>query len=270
MGIAAAPIHQAGPALARAVERAFTGRAAPVYELAMPASRTVAGVAMTVHGGGWVWVGPGTLRGCDMHVERWLSRGWATVNVDYRAGGHSITDVLAFHDAIRGWAGTRMPFGIVGVSAGGHLGLMTAAQRRGVNWVVGVGAPTDLVLLGGTTDADNVRRLARESFGASRAALRAASPVTHAPSIDAHVLLATSADDAVVPPAQVHAFVAARPERTSGMVLEGGPREFIHAGVSDAAFARFVRAEEQMLDDVGRASGGAMEDFGASQRRASS
>lgn len=245
--------RSAAAALDHAVAASFAGRAAPAYELLIPPGRAADGVAMLVHGGGWMWVGPDTLRGCDLHIGRWLDRGWATVNVDYRAGGDSLTDVLAFHDAIRGWAGTSTPMGIVGVSAGGHLGLMTAAKRPGIDWIVGVGAPTDLATLGGTPDAANVRAFAEQSFGTSTAALRAMSPVTHAHAIDAEVVLGSSAADSVVPVQQLHAFTTARPERTHGMVLDAGQREFIHAGVTDAAFARFVRAEDSMLERVQRA-----------------
>ena len=246
MGITWTSSESAAAALERSITAVFRGREAPAWELALPQSGPVRGVAMMVHGGGWTWVGPGTLRGCDMHVERWLQRGWATVNVDYRAGGQSLPDVLAFHDAIRGWAGMDTPMGILGVSAGGHLALMTAAQRN-VDWVVGVGAPTHLASLGGTEGANTVRAMAEQSFGSSAAALQAMSPTHHADAIRGQVLLAASAADDVVPPAQVPAFLTARPHDTVGMILEPGEQEFIHAGVSSSALAKFTSAEEAML-----------------------
>lgn len=233
-------------ALSRAIGAAFRGRKIPAWELALPRDGAIHGVAMMVHGGGWIWVGPGTLRGCDMHVERWLQRGWATVNVDYRAGSAALTDVLAFHDAIRGWAGTATPMGIVGVSAGGHLALMTAAQRP-VDWVVGVGAPTHLPTLGGTEGANAVRAMAEQSFGRSTSALRAMSPTQHAETISGQVLLGASAADEVIPPSQVTEFLAARDGDTVGIILDAGDREFIHAGITNDAMKRFSAAEDAML-----------------------
>ena len=234
---------------------AFAGRAVPAFEIGAAAAvrsgtAPAAGTIMAVHGGAWSLVGESALRSMDQEVARWQARGFITVNVDYRAGADSLVDALAFHDAIHGWRGTTEQLGIIGTSAGGHLGLMTAAQRPGVAFVVGQAAPTDLAALGGTAESGDVRRLAQEAFGASDALLGAASPVSRADAIRAHVLLGTSTWDRHVPAMQMDAFAAARPERTETLLLRGGDEPFVHAGIARGETERFAAAEDALVARV--------------------
>jgi dipeptidyl aminopeptidase/acylaminoacyl peptidase len=239
--------HAITDTIATAMHAAHRG-APPAWRLTMPAGEPV-GVVLALHGGGWKMVGEATLPSMHDVVERWAARGWAVLNADYRAGGASIDDALASWDALRAAAGPGLPGVIAGKSAGGHLGLLTAAARRDVAAVVAESAPSDLARMGGFPDADKVRALAVEAFGSHSGGLAAASPAHPdvAARIDARLLLAASAADQVVPPDQTLRMAAARPgSQTTAMILEPGPREFIHAGVSDAAFARFVAAEDAL------------------------
>ncbi len=238
--------------IARAIERRL-GPDAPAWELlpatgSAPRTGSPPGALLAVHGGGWAWVGPETLPAMHAAAGRYQAAGWDVLNVDYRAGARSIEDVGAFADALRSALGPRLPMGMYGVSAGGHLALLTAARRDDVRFIVAEGAPTDLRRLTDTPEAQTVGRLARDAFGSSPARLAELSPA-HPPvaaRIGARLLLATSAADAIVPPGQVGLMVRARPDITTGMVLEAGARPFIHAGVSDAAWARFRLAEQAL------------------------
>ncbi len=235
------------------VAHARLGNAVPAHVLTMPADEPV-GFVLAMHGGGWSLVGEATLPSMDDVAARWAERGWAVLNVDYRAGAASIDDAVASWDALRSAFGPGVPGVAHGKSAGGHLALMTAAARGSdVAGVVAESAPTDLAALGGFEGADNVRRLAATYFGSSADELAAASPASAdvASRIEARLLLAASDADEVVPPDQVARMAAARPgPHTQAMVLDAGEREFIHAGVTDEAFDRFVAAESELADAV--------------------
>lgn len=242
-------ISHAAAAFERVAEGVFAGRSVPLHELTIPAGglRAARGTAMMVHGGAWAMTGPGAVASMRPHAERLAAQGWATLNVDYRPGRESLDDVLAFHDAITGWQGIDRPVGIMGLSAGGHLGLMTASERPSVSWVAGYAAPTDLISLGGASGAVDVRQFAQRAFGASDDALRAASPTEVASKIRARVLLATAAHDGHVPIQQMDAFARVRPQGTTTMVLAPGDTEFVHVGIAPGELERLAAAERQLF-----------------------
>lgn len=239
-----------------AIERALTaahGPNVPAHVLSLPELAQPHGFVLALHGGGWTVVGPATLPSMDDVAARWADRGWAVLNADYRAGGASVDDAMASWDALRTAFGPGALGVAAGKSAGGHLALMVASRRPDVAAVVAKSAPTHLASLGGFEGANNVARLAREFFTTSPGGLTAMSPAEPevASRIGARLLLAASAADEVVPPDQLALMAAARPgPSTTAMVLEPGPREFIHAGVSDAAFARFVAAEDALAREL--------------------
>ena len=235
------------PLLAREVDRAFAGREVPPYEVFLPRGAAsvdaTKGVLLVMHGGGWLWNGKSTLQSMDPDIARWLERGFTAVNVDYHQFEQSRPDVTAFHDAVRAWAGPEALLGVLGGSAGGHLALMTAAERPDVEFAVSIAGPTDLLHLGGSKNADFVADLAKQSFGDH---LLQQSPVAHAREVHADTLLVAARHDGVVPSDQVQRYLDAGPHHAQGMLLESGRHTFMHANVSAASFRRFVAAEDHL------------------------
>jgi pimeloyl-ACP methyl ester carboxylesterase len=237
------------------------GPQAATYELQAPAGRP-RGVALVIHGGGWTGVGTRRLLDVRPDAARWLSRGWATANVDYRACADSVGDVLALHDAIRARIGPDAPVVAVGASAGGQLGLLLAALRPdSVRGVVAMAAPTDPVLLArepvrdpatGRWSTEPTRGLAAQWRGAFGDAWLTTSPVRRAGEIRARVLLARSTGDPLVPEAQLQDLEQAMDEADVApwvrrFELPHGEAPFPHAGVTADALARFVAAEDALV-----------------------
>ncbi|MFL5844309.1 MAG: alpha/beta hydrolase family protein [Solirubrobacteraceae bacterium] len=153
---------------------------------------------LLLHGGGWA----------DVSKEAWLPvlehtrqelRGWGyrTGVVEYRPGRAGLADVREAYDAAVADRPGRVC--LYGESAGGTLALLVAAQRRSVSCVIAVAAPSDLLGLQQIAPDLAATARAREAFGASAAALRRFSPVTHARRIRADVLLEYALFDAVLP-----------------------------------------------------------------------
>ena len=69
------------------------------------------GWVMVIHGGGWQVVGPSAVAMEDNTVSYLNGLGWATYNVDYRRGEHSLPDVLAAYRKVRSLAGVTTPSG---------------------------------------------------------------------------------------------------------------------------------------------------------------
>lgn len=241
-------------ALQRELARRFPGTV-PIHEVGMPSGPSAGtppkGVVLVVHGGGWFDVGAGRVRSMQGDAQRWQELGWATVNVDYAPGRRSLEDVTAFHDAIRSWQGPAIPIGAVGSSAGGHLSLLLAARRPELAFVASKAGATDLASLGGSRGADGERAKAARAFGADQ--LDRFSPTTVARSIRAELLLAGATTDPLVPASQMEALRAARPTGTTVLRLEPGSSPFTHAGISQAAAARYASAEAQLSSRHGLA-----------------
>lgn len=236
------------------------GQTAAPYELQAPAGRP-RGVVLVLHGGGWVGVGTKQLAAVRPDAARWLTRGWATANLDYRPCGTSLDDVLAMHDLIRSRLGPDAPILAVGASAGAHLALMLAVLRPdSVRGVVAMAPPTDPVSLSretirdpttGTPTGQPTRDLASVWRGAFGDRWLAVSPVRRAAEIRARVLLARAVTDPLIPAAQLDEQQdAIRDARASAWVrhleLAPGPVDFPHATVAAAEHARFVRAEDAL------------------------
>ncbi|MGX6448799.1 alpha/beta hydrolase family protein, partial [Patulibacter sp. S7RM1-6] len=234
-------------------------QAAP-YELQAPAGRP-RGVALIIHGGGWTGVGTRQMAAMRPDAARWLARGWATANLDYRACAASLGDVLAMHDAVRARLGPDAPIVAVGASAGAHLSLMLAVLRPdSVRGVVAMAPPTDPISLAKGTVRDPTtggrtnqppHDLAAQWRGAFGDAWLTVSPVRRAAEIRARVLLARATTDPLIPAQQLdeqrdrirdaHPLAWARV-----LELDPGPVDFPHATVAATEHERFVRAEDAL------------------------
>lgn len=231
------------------------------YELRAPAGRP-RGVALVVHGGAWRGVGPHEVARMRPEAERWVRRGWATANVDYRPCRRSLGDVLRAYDAVRRRTGPRTPVVAVGDSAGGQLVLLLAARRPGVAAVVARAAPTDPrriaserawdPRLGRPSDAFPriLARLWRTALGPTWAT--AWAPVRQAARMRAPVLLAGAVRDPLVPPAQARSMAAAldaaHPGRVTPVLRLGpGPVRFPHARIGVADDRRLQAAVDRLV-----------------------
>jgi acetyl esterase/lipase len=236
------------------------------YELRAPAGRP-RGVALVVHGGAWRGVGPLEVARMRPEAERWVHRGWATANVDYRPCRRSLGDVLAAYDAIRRRAGPRTPIVAVGDSAGGQLALLVAARRPGVAAVVARAAPTDPA--GVARERTWNPRLGRPSVAFPRVLAHlwqtalgpgwttTWAPVRQAAATRAPVLLAGAVRDPLVPPAQARtmaaALDAAHPSRTTPVLrLAPGPVRFPHARVAVRDDRRLQAAIDRLVAPFAR------------------
>lgn len=259
-----------GPTAGAAVDPTFSpvarrstalGPLSAGYELQAP-DRRPRGVVLIVHGGAWRSVGPREVAQMRPESERWVRRGWATANVDYRPCRRSLGDVLAAYDAIRRRVGPRTPVVALGDSAGGHLSLLLAARRPGVAAVIARAAPTDprRVALERTwnprlgrpsqTFPRFLARLWRTALGPGWAT--AWAPARQAARIRAPVLLAGAVRDPLVPPAQARdmaaALRAAHPGRTTPVLRLGpGPVRFPHARIGTTDDRRLQAAVDRLL-----------------------
>lgn len=250
------------PAWSAAARRSTAlGPLAAGYELQAP-TRRPRGVVLIVHGGAWRAVGPQEVAQMRPEAERWVRRGWATANVDYRPCRRSLGDVVAAYDAIRRRVGPRTPVVALGDSAGGHLSLLLAALRPGVAAVIARAAPTDPrrvasertwnPRLGRPSQAFPrlLARLWRTALGPRWATTWA--PARQAGRIRAPVLLAGAVRDPLVPPAQARdmaaALRAAHPGRTTAVLrLAPGPVRFPHARIGAADDRRLQAAVDRLL-----------------------
>jgi acetyl esterase/lipase len=249
---------------AKPVNTTALGDAAPApYELGAPtAGGRPRGVMLVVHGGAWVLSGPPMLSQARPVADAWRSRGWATANVDYRPCGHSLQDMLTQYDLIRAKVGPATPICLDGESAGGHLALMVAALRPDVACVAARAAPTNGETLPSQDATDPVTGAASRgapqqlAIGMARAfgqsALRAFSPTTYANSITARLLLATVANDTIVPPAQAtelaSAVRASRPDAYVRVLSMGaGPKPWVHGSTTDADLQALAAAGGELV-----------------------
>jgi len=198
------------------------GVAPAYYELGQPAGaflgQPAKGLMIAIHGGGWYVVGKGAVAATRPMADIWRNRGWATLNITYRACAQSVPDVVWFHDAARQLVGSTFPLCVFGSSAGAHLALMMSSFRPDVGCVIGEGAPTNLLTMPNETAYNpNTQRsdqtdgpawsynLAVAAFGSSQ--LDALSPARHPGS--ARLFLATAQQDEFIPWAQAQDMVSA-------------------------------------------------------------
>lgn len=216
----------------RALRGPIPHAAVHAYPAAHPA-----GVALVLHGGGWLATGDSALnQAMTLHdVALATKAGWTAINADYRPGITSVADTRSLYDWLRRRYGPRTPICVLGDSAGGHLGLMLAASRGDLDCVIGVAAPTDLTVM--PEQSPLLWRLGVQPVFGS-ADLAQYSPIRLAPQMRAAVLLASVLDDHVVPVAQQRAFVATYP-RARGLELRPGPGEFVHTKADRSDITRF-------------------------------
>jgi acetyl esterase/lipase len=230
------------------------------------------GWVLLIHGGGWQDVGSAELATETSKVKFFTGLGWATDDVDYRKGEHSLPDVLAAYDALRKKVGSSTPICLAGQSAGGNLALLVAEHRTSVDCVISEAGPTDLVhitdqkaypLSGSSVEGPAYAYQATvvPSFGVQTSVLKQWSPVADAGAITARVLLGASAHDSYVPQVQMKELKKAmRRDGASGSIktveLAGGAAStivtanFTHASVTKKALAQWRRDQRRLLAAV--------------------
>lgn len=243
---------------------AASAQAAPYNEVGLPsgahAGHSPKGWVIVIHGGGWSGVGHRRVAEIRPQARRFERRGWGTINVDYRPGARSVSDVAAFYDTARSRYGSGTPICLFGQSAGGQIALIVSAMRP-VDCVIVEGAPTDLLALPSQAAFDPGRRGAQiaydkavEAFGLAE--LAAYSPLHHAAGLTAPTLMATADNDWMIPRAQMDAMHDARPDLVSALHLAAGDtqtgRSFAHAYISRSARSRWERAKARTLASVAR------------------
>lgn len=220
------------------------------------------GVMLVLHGGTWQDYGPGAIEYMRGDADRWRSRGWRTVNADYRPCGKSIDDIVTLFDRVRQVYGGERPICVSGGSSGAHLALLLAAYRPEVACVVSQAGPADLTTLATqvATKSDGspsnviplqLSNVTVSAFGADRQAQ--VSPARLG--VRARVLFAIAASDAGVPWAQATSFAESQRARNASAYvdtvrLENGEVRWVHAPVALTALARFHKHEKLLTEPL--------------------
>ena len=234
------------------------GPLAFAYEVQQPAGRP-RGTILILHGGGWHVIGRGALASTRGEADRWLSRGWRTVNASYRGCSSSSDDVVTLFDRVQEVYGGSRPVCASGQSAGAHLALLLAAVRSRLACVVAQAGPADLTALAGQAAPDpagrvshagprRVANMAVAAFGDDR--LAALSPTRQA--VGARVLIAIGASDTAIPWQQATGFAAAQRARdreayVDTLQLASGSIYWIHALVSQEGLNELSAREEALV-----------------------
>lgn len=198
------------------------------------------GYVLLIHGGGWKLVGRGMTGFMNPVADRLNQAGYATLNVDYGRGKHSVRDVLGFYDDLRARVGPGTEICTYGDSAGGHLALLAAQRRPDVACVIANAAPTDLDALPG--GPGSLKRTAHRLFGRGRA-LRAWSPAKRM--LKQPALLAYAQHDKVVPPDQGARM--RRAPHAKVVRLRGGRAPWVHFTVAASDLRRLYAAQLALL-----------------------
>lgn len=205
------------------------------FEVTYPAG-TPRATMFLIHGGAWTSHGPATFAESNESVNRAVKAGFRVVEISTdhspavdnptaAADGRLVLDdVLAFHDQVRD-AFPAEPVCASGVSGGGHLALMLAVERPGLECVVAVSAPTDIVRLARDTGVSSNPRAAcakidsRREFGGCLAMItwgrhqpdwRRASPARRwDPEIETAVWAGYERGDPLIPSSQRAALAQA-------------------------------------------------------------
>ena len=237
LAVAAPPVADGRPP---AADRAAVGDRAPIRS---PATGGHArGTVILIHGGGWVGHGERfKRRQHHRHAARLNALGFKTAAITYRPGMHALDDVVAFHDALRRRLGGAATLCAMGDSAGGHLALMLAARRPGLDCAISRGAPTDLRLAHGIWLPAVRDRLA------PYVPLEEISPVTYADRFAGRVLASQALHDPVVDHDQLARLRRAARGGIATVSLPPGVASYVHARVDAAALSRLERAEARLL-----------------------
>lgn len=208
--------------------------AKPLVKWGKPSGGTPKGVVMLLHGGGWQ---PNRAAyESEMPTAAQLQKlGYATVVIGYGEGATGFRQIQSVYSHVR-HRYPGLPVCVHGFSAGGNLGLMLAARERDITCVLGISAPTDLTTIK-SQGGGEAYNLAVDAFGQSR--LRDWSPVKHAGSINAKVMLLAGASDPVVPAAQAREFARAVPGTQVDVIPAGSaPVVWLHGAKVDPAAAQ--------------------------------
>jgi acetyl esterase/lipase len=233
-----------------------------VYESNGPARGTL----LVIHGGGWKSRRGDARRMMASASLAVRATGWRVVDIDYRSGqargkaGDPRTmlgDVVAFYDQVR--RAYRGPVCAYGESAGGHLAAMLAIERPSLDCAALAAAPLDLPTLLHESTREGAQQV-RRTFGTSKAALAAWSPARRwdVGAVRTRVFATAASNDAIVPPQQLTAFVAAVP-RTDARVVPGATAgaadavPWMHSTVRRNAIVARLVSFAGWLDGVGRA-----------------
>ena len=207
-----------------------------------PAAGQASGTVILIHGGAWVHHGPArAMRQHRRHAARLNRLGFDTFSITYRSGAQALPDVVAFYDALRRRRGDREPVCSLGDSAGGHLSLMLAARRPGLDCAISRGAPTDLRF------ADGIWRPAVERLLAPHAPLASISPVFFARRLAGRVVASHAHHDPLVDHSQLVRLRRASGGAIKTITLPPGRAHYVHAGVNAAALGGLEHDEAQLL-----------------------
>jgi dienelactone hydrolase len=235
--------------LAAIAVSAAAGLAAPgaagATPIVSPAAGAPRGTVLLIHGGGWVAHGPRRARReHERHAARLNALGFTTAAITYRPGAAALPDVVAAYDALRRDAGPAATVCALGDSAGGHLALMLAARRPGLDCAISRGAPTDLRHAHGTWLGTVTHVLAAHAPPARL------SPVTYARELGRRVLASHARHDPVVAHDQLVRLRRAGRGTIRTITLAPGTARYVHARVDPAALGRLQAAEARLLDDA--------------------
>jgi acetyl esterase/lipase len=209
----------------------------PYHETSSPTAHPKAWV-IVIHAGGWRLVGSGMAGLEHPEAERLNSWGYATLNIDYRRGARGLTDVLRFYDRLQRQTRGRTPICLDGSSAGGHLALMAAQRRKGVDCVITRAAPTRLDHLHGDLLRD------AHHFFDPHGGLARWSPARRP--LEAPALIAHGTGDPYVGFGDAKAMLRnAKHGRLVG--LRPGKEPWVHTSVRRDDLRRFYRAEKHLL-----------------------
>jgi hypothetical protein len=224
------------------------------YEVQEP-SGTIRGTMILLHGGGWYLAGRGVMEGMRGDADRWLARGWRTVNSSYRACATSIADVASLFDRVLAVYGKKTPICADGQSSGGHLALLLSAVRSRLACVEAQGAPADLQALPGQREGTassegpiKVANMAVAAFGEDLMARVSPTRVR----VKARVLFALAAQDTAIPYAQAKGFAAAQKARDHDAYVDpihlgAGSVPWIHGLVSTPALNDLHNREKKLV-----------------------
>lgn len=127
-----------------------TPTASAAYEKAYAAKGHTRGTVITIHGGGWYYVGEGAAQQMVQRAQWLSSQGFRVINISYQAGPGGYNDVK---NVVRKYKAKNTC--VYGESAGGTWAL-NVAHSLGVRCVIALAPVTDLVNL----QADGATELA--------------------------------------------------------------------------------------------------------------
>ena len=201
------------------------------------------GVVLLLHGGGWKRAA--AAYAAEVQIAPLYERlGYATATIGYGDGPRGLRDVVDLY-AKASERYPKSPICAIGASAGGTLALLLATEEPDLACAIDLAGPTDLTTLS-EQGGDVASGLAVEAFGED--GLKEFSPVEHAGSIRAQVMLVFAVEDPVVPEQQGEEMKQALPEAKL-IILPEGDASFIHGpGVDPEAKARADAAENAFLE----------------------